>query len=103
MSFVSGFASAMNSSTPDSFATAAAVSRLSPVHMIVRIPISRSSRIRSRMPGFTTSFRKTSPRTRRFRAMTSGVIPSRPASAAASGRTAGRRAPYVSIAAVDPL
>ena len=34
-----------------------AVSGLSPVHMTVRIPIRRSSSKRSRMPGFTMSFR----------------------------------------------
>ena len=47
----SGFASATKSSTPASRAMVAAVRRLSPVTMTVRMPIRRSSSNRSTMPG----------------------------------------------------
>ena len=53
----SGRHSAINPSTPASFAIVAAVSGLSPVHIIVLIPISRSLSKRSTKPGFTVSFR----------------------------------------------
>ena len=50
-----------------------AVSGLSPVIMIVRMPIARSWSKRSRMPGFTVSLRRITPRTRQWRAL--GVEP----------------------------
>ena len=53
----SGLHSAINPSTPASFAMVAAVSGLSPVHMIVLIPISLNRSNRSTSPGFTVSFR----------------------------------------------
>ena len=53
----SGLHSAIKPSTPASFAIVAAVSGLSPVHMIVLIPISRSLSKRSTSPGFTVSFK----------------------------------------------
>ena len=53
----SGVASARKSSTPASSAIFAAVSRLSPVTITVRMPIARSWSKRSRMPSLTTSLR----------------------------------------------
>ncbi|CAB4935917.1 unannotated protein [freshwater metagenome] len=53
----SGVASARTSSTPASAPIFAAVSRLSPVTMIVRMPMARSRSKRSFMPGLTMSFR----------------------------------------------
>ena len=53
----SGLHSAMKPSTPASFAIVAAVSGLSPVHIIVLMPISLSLANRSASPGFTVSFR----------------------------------------------
>ena len=52
--FVSGVASARKSSTPASWAITAAVTRLSPVIITVRIPIRRSSSKRSFIPPLTT-------------------------------------------------
>ena len=54
--FVSGVASARKSSTPDSRAIAAAVSGLSPVIMIVRIPIARRRSKRSLHVGLEDVF-----------------------------------------------
>ena len=56
-SFASGVASARKSSTPDSSAIFAAVRRLSPVIMIVRMPIARRWSKRSRIPSLIVSFR----------------------------------------------
>ena len=53
----SGLHSATNPSTPASLAMVAAVSALSPVHIMVLIPILRSRSNLSTMPGFTVSFR----------------------------------------------
>ena len=53
----SGVASAMKSSTPASSAITDAVIRLSPVSIIVRMPIFRSWSNRSRIPGLMTSFK----------------------------------------------
>ena len=53
----SGLHSAIKPSTPASFAIVAAVNGLSPVHMIVFIPISRRRANRSDNPGFTVSFK----------------------------------------------
>ncbi|CEX87587.1 Uncharacterised protein [Streptococcus pneumoniae] len=53
----SGLHSATNSSTPASFAMVAAVNGLSPVHITVLIPIWRNCSKRSRIPGFTVSFK----------------------------------------------
>ena len=55
LSFCSGVACAMKSSTPASAAMAAAVSGLSPVIITVRMPILRSCAKRSLMPPLTTS------------------------------------------------
>ena len=60
----SGVASARKPSTPASSAIAAAVNGLSPVIMIVRMPIARIWSKRSRMPGFTVSFNRITPSTR---------------------------------------
>ena len=73
--FVSGVASARKSSTPDSCAITAAVTRLSPVIMTVRMPILRSSSKRSFMPPLTMSFRWMTPSAQLSRATTSGVPP----------------------------
>ena len=53
----SGLASATKSSTPASAAMVRAVSGLSPVIMMVRMPMARSSSKRSRIPGLTVSLR----------------------------------------------
>ena len=53
----SGLHSAMNPSTPASFAMVAAVRGLSPVHMTVLIPISLNLAKRSARPGLTVSFK----------------------------------------------
>ena len=60
-----GVACARKSSTPASAAMAAAVSGLSPVIMMVRMPMRRSCAIRSFMPPLTMSFRWMMP-SRRF-------------------------------------
>ena len=57
LSFSSGVAWARKSSTPASAAMAAAVIGLSPVIMMVRMPMRRSSAKRSRMPPLTMSLR----------------------------------------------
>ena len=75
LSFASGVAWARKSSTPASAAIAAAVSGLSPVIMIVLIPIFRSSPNRSLMPPLTTSLSWITPSTRAPSATTSGVAP----------------------------
>ena len=81
LSFASGVASARKSSTPDSAAMAAAVSRLSPVIITVRMPMRRSSAKRSLMPPLTMSLSSITPRTRTLpaarSATTSGVAPRR--------------------------
>ena len=59
--FASGVASARKSSTPASWAITAAVTRLSPVIITVRMPILRSSSKRSRMPPLTMSLRWMTP------------------------------------------
>ena len=56
-SLASGVASARKSSTPDSSAILAAVRRLSPVIMIVRMPIARRWSNRSRIPSLIVSLR----------------------------------------------
>ena len=53
----SGLHSAIKPSTPASFAIVAAVSGLSPVHIIVLIPMALSRSNRSAIPAFTVSFR----------------------------------------------
>ena len=57
LSLSSGVAWARKSSTPASAAMAAAVVGLSPVIMMVRMPMRRSSAKRSRMPPLTMSLR----------------------------------------------
>ena len=73
--FASGVASARKSSTPASWAITAAVTRLSPVIITVRMPIFRSSSKRSFMPPLTMSFRWTTPSAQLSRETTSGVPP----------------------------
>ena len=68
----SGVASARKSSTPASWAMAAAVSGLSPVIITVRMPIWRISSNFSLMPCFTTSFSSMTPRIVGPSATTSG-------------------------------
>ena len=53
----SGLHSATKPSTPASLAMVAAVRGLSPVHMMVLMPMARRRSNRSTMPGFTVSFR----------------------------------------------
>ena len=53
----SGLHSAIKPSTPASLAMVAAVRGLSPVHMMVLMPMARRRSKRSTMPGFTVSFR----------------------------------------------
>ena len=74
-SLVSGVAWARKSSTPASAAIAAAVSGLSPVIMMVRMPMRRSSAKRSRMPPLTTSLRWMTPSSWSFLTTASGVPP----------------------------
>ena len=57
LGLLSGVASARKSSTPASAAIVAAVRRLSPVIMMVLIPIRRSWANRSLIPPFTMSFK----------------------------------------------
>src|SRR5262245_46058148 len=78
LSLASGVASARKSSTPASAAIAAAVRRLSPVIMMVLMPMRRSSEKRSLSPPLTMSFSSTTPRTRVPSDTTSGVAPRRP-------------------------
>ena len=60
--FASGVASARKSSTPASWAMAAAVRGLSPVIITVRMPMERISANFSWMPSFTTSLSSMTPR-----------------------------------------
>ena len=90
--FVSGVASARKSSTPASSAITAAVTRLSPVIITVRMPIRRSSSKRSRMPPLTMSFRWMTPSTKLSCATTSGVPPARAILSTSSSSRAGIRA-----------
>ena len=53
----SGLHSAIKPSTPASFAMVAAVRGLSPVHMMVLMPMARRRSKRSAMPGLTVSFK----------------------------------------------
>ena len=75
---VSGVASARKSSTPASWAMAAAVRGLSPVIMTVRMPIARKRSKRSLMPPLTMSLRWTTPSTRLPSETASGVPPASP-------------------------
>ncbi len=75
LSLSSGVACARKSSTPASAAMAAAVVALSPVIMMVRMPMRRSSAKRSRMPPLTMSFRWITPSSLPSRATASGVPP----------------------------
>ena len=88
-SFASGVASARKSSTPASSAITAAVTRLSPVIITVRMPMRRSSSNRSRIPPFTTSLRWITPSTKLSWATTSGVPPARAILSTSSSRRAG--------------
>ncbi len=74
-SLPSGVASARKSSTPASAAIAAAVSGLSPVTMMVLMPILRRSANFSLTPDLMMSLRYTTPSTRQFLVTTSGVPP----------------------------
>ena len=75
LSLVSGVAWARKSSTPASALIAAAVSGLSPVIMMVLMPIRRSWAKRSRIPPLTMSLSWITPSTRAPSATTSGVAP----------------------------
>ena len=77
LSLASGVACARKSSTPASAAMAAAVSGLSPVIMIVLMPILRRWAKRSLMPPLTMSLRWITPSAWPLRATTSGVPPPR--------------------------
>ena len=92
--FASGVASARKSSTPASCAITAAVTRLSPVIMTVRIPIFRSSSKRSLMPPLTMSLRWTTPSAKLSRATTSGVPPCSATRCTAWSISAGARPPF---------
>ena len=97
-SFASGVASARKSSTPASSAITAAVTRLSPVIITVRMPIRRSSSKRSRMPPLTMSFRWMTPRTKLSWATTSGVPPAR----AILSTSSSSRARHLAALLLDP-
>ncbi len=84
-----GVASAMKSSTPASTAIAAAVVRLSPVTMTVRMPIARKAAKRSRIAGLTTSLRWTTPSSLGPSATASGVPPVRAIRSTAAVKLAG--------------
>ena len=73
--FRSGVASARKSSTPASREITAAVTGLSPVIMIERMPMRRSSTKRSSIPPLTMSFRCTAPSAQLSLATRSGVPP----------------------------
>jgi hypothetical protein len=75
LSLSSGVAWARKSSTPASAAIAAAVVGLSPVIMMVRMPMRRSSAKRSQMPPLTMSLRWTTPSSFPSRQTASGVPP----------------------------
>ncbi len=98
----SGVASARKPSTPASSAIAAAVSGLSPVIMIVRMPIERSWSNRSRMPGLTVSLRRITPSTRHgavgpaLSMTTSGVAPSRDTCSTIGSSSSGTTPPSAS-------
>ena len=87
--FASGVASARKSSTPASWAMAAAVSGLSPVIITVRIPIWRISSNFSRMPCLTTSFSSMTPKMFGPSATTNGVEPSRETRSTIASRSLG--------------
>ena len=99
-SLASGVASARKSSTPASAAMAAAVSGLSPVTMMVLMPMARSSAKRSRMPPLTMSLSQTTPSARPFSATTRGVPPDLATSWMARSTSAGRRWPEASARAL---
>ena len=71
----SGLASARKSSTPAWRAIAAAVNELSPVIIMVRIPMARRWSKRSFIPPLTMSVSAIAPNTRPFSATRSGVPP----------------------------
>ena len=107
LSFASGVTSARKSSTPASAAIEAAVSLLSPVIMIVLMPIRRSSAKRSLMWVLTMSFNSITPRTCRPSATTSGVAPRR-ATSSTRALTSGSSAPpcgtiQAPMASIAPL
>eukprot|EP01022_Parablepharisma_sp_SALTPOND_P006709 TRINITY_DN12717_c1_g1_i1.p1 TRINITY_DN12717_c1_g1~~TRINITY_DN12717_c1_g1_i1.p1 ORF type:complete len:1877 (-),score=641.20 TRINITY_DN12717_c1_g1_i1:7532-13162(-) len=118
-SFCSGVASARKSSTPASAAIAAAVRRLSPVIMMVLMPMRRSSPKRSLMPPLTMSFNSTVPRMRSgapllmtaasaCHSMTTRGVPPRRAMASISfstwdGRRWSAERTSLRMASADPL
>ena len=100
----SGFAWAMKSSTPASSAMVRAVNGLSPVTMIVRMPIRRSSSKRARRPGLTVSLSSITPRSAPFRRMASGVAPSPAISSLSTFSSAGAASSRAaSMASTAPL
>jgi hypothetical protein len=78
---------------PASVAMALAVSGLSPVIMMVRMPISRSWRNRSVMPSLTVSFRWMTPSTFGPSATTSGVPPEAAMLSTSGARSQGMSPP----------
>ena len=74
-SLSAGFAPAMTSSMPASWAITRAVSSASPVTMTVLMPVARTASSFSRMCGFRLSRRLMSPTTRRSTATAIGVPP----------------------------
>src|SRR3984885_4918795 len=107
LSFASGVASARKSSTPASAAMAAAVRRLSPVIITVRIPMRRSSPNRSLMPPLTMSLSSTTPSTRPASLTTKGVLPLRATSSTACATCGGKVNPcdsmYLRMESAAPL
>ena len=113
LSLSSGVACARKSSTPASAAIAAAVIGLSPVIMMVRMPMRRSSAKRSRMPPLTMSLSWMTPSSLPSLATASGVPPafeissamvwtSRPASALDAGWMARTVLPEATHGAPPP-
>ncbi len=89
MSLASGVAWARKSSTPASALIAAAVSGLSPVIMMVLMPMRRSWANRSRMPPLTMSLSWIAPSTVAPSQTTSGVAPALAIVSTASRTSAG--------------
>ncbi len=87
----------MKSSTPASVAIAAAVIRLSPVTITVRMPIRRNAAKRSRMSGLTMSFSSITPISRPFWVTARGVPPERAMRSTAWAKAAGGEAAAVSF------
>src|SRR5262245_9296700 len=107
LSFISGVAWARKSSTPASALMAAAVSGLSPVIMMVLMPMRRSWANRSRIPPFTMSLSWITPSTLASSDTTSGVPPDvdmvSTAARTLGGTLALSRLTWASMASAAPL